>query len=139
MTFPRSYVIHTILVQAAERRARDEKACGSQSPAAIQREADKAAEDSIEDKVIDLTGDYDAEMRPEAGASSRRPNLNNSVVVPSPKKLYNPLSSTQSSSFPNATKKLSSEVEWSCPMCTLLNPALVLQCNACLSMRPADC
>jgi hypothetical protein len=28
--------------------------------------------------------------------------------------------------------------EWSCPICTLLNPPQVLQCDVCLSERPLD-
>ncbi|KAG6846042.1 hypothetical protein H0H87_006406 [Tephrocybe sp. NHM501043] len=47
--------------QAAERRARDEKSCAS--GALADREAEKAAKDSIEDHVIDLTlSDSDPEV-----------------------------------------------------------------------------
>lgn len=47
-------------LKAAERRARDDKACGFSHDEEVLREADKAAKDSLEDKsvdIIDLTGD----------------------------------------------------------------------------------
>ncbi|KAI0347974.1 WLM-domain-containing protein [Trametopsis cervina] len=47
-------------VQAAERRIRDEKACASGDIA--QHEADKAARESVQDHIIDLTGDSDTEV-----------------------------------------------------------------------------
>ncbi|KAF7791605.1 hypothetical protein EIP86_002622 [Pleurotus ostreatoroseus] len=46
--------------QAAERRARDEKSCASGETA--QREAANAAQESIQDEVIDLTADSDSEV-----------------------------------------------------------------------------
>ncbi|KAI8990593.1 WLM domain-containing protein [Trametes punicea] len=51
-----------LAAEAAERRARDEKACASGELA--QAEADKAARESVQDDVIDLTGD-DLENSPE--------------------------------------------------------------------------
>ncbi|KAG5643139.1 hypothetical protein DXG03_001529 [Asterophora parasitica] len=66
-----------LAAQAAERRLRDEKACASGVEA--DREAAKAAKESIEDRVIDLTTDSDdsgsgnvgfvGQMRPLAGPS----------------------------------------------------------------------
>ncbi|KDR85584.1 hypothetical protein GALMADRAFT_204981 [Galerina marginata CBS 339.88] len=49
-----------LAARAAEKRARDEKSCASGADA--QREADKAAKESIESKVIDLTLDDDSDM-----------------------------------------------------------------------------
>jgi len=48
-----------LAAEAAERRIRDETACASGETA--QREADKAADESVADVVIDLTGDSDEE------------------------------------------------------------------------------
>lgn len=48
------------MFQAAERRIRDDKACGSGDVA--QREAEKAARESIQDEVIDLTADSDDDV-----------------------------------------------------------------------------
>lgn len=48
------------LPKAAERRVHDETACGSGATA--QREAEKAASESIDDEVIDLTADSDSEV-----------------------------------------------------------------------------
>ncbi|PSS29655.1 hypothetical protein PHLCEN_2v2803 [Hermanssonia centrifuga] len=49
-----------LAAEAAERRMRDETACGTGDVA--QREADKAAKESIEHEVIDLTVDSDPEV-----------------------------------------------------------------------------
>jgi len=49
-----------LAAEAAERRVRDDKACGVGQTA--RREAAKAARDSIEDRVIDLTEDSDPEI-----------------------------------------------------------------------------
>ncbi|OJT04503.1 DNA-dependent metalloprotease WSS1 [Trametes pubescens] len=51
-----------LAAEAAERRARDEKACAS--GAVAQAEAAKAEQESIQDDVIDLTGD-DSDSSPE--------------------------------------------------------------------------
>lgn len=48
------------ILQAAERRLRDEKTCASGDVAT--REAEKAARESVQDDVIDLTGDSDTEV-----------------------------------------------------------------------------
>ncbi|TFY83834.1 hypothetical protein EWM64_g169 [Hericium alpestre] len=62
-----------LAVLAAEQRALDEKACGSGVQA--QKEADKAAADSVQDDVIDLTGDSDDDdaVRLISSSSSTRP------------------------------------------------------------------
>lgn len=73
-----------LAAQAAERRKRDEIECGSGILA--QREAERAARESIED-IIDLTDD--------------------SPLGP-----------------------------WPCPVCTLHNEPIVLQCAACFAVRP---
>ncbi|KAI0334343.1 hypothetical protein GY45DRAFT_1318345 [Cubamyces sp. BRFM 1775] len=53
-----------LAAEAAERRARDEKACAS--GALAQAEAEKAAQESVQDDVIDLTGfDSDGSQEPE--------------------------------------------------------------------------
>lgn len=47
----------------------------------------------------------------------------------------------RSAPYPKPEKRallVSRTGEWSCPACTLLNPALALQCDACLSQRPPD-
>lgn len=60
-------------LKAAERRVRDDKACGFSHDEEILREADKAAKDSLEDKsvdIIDLTGDAPEAM--ETGETASR-------------------------------------------------------------------
>ncbi|KAJ6623161.1 WLM domain-containing protein [Mycena sp. CBHHK59/15] len=145
--------------RAAERRARDEKACGSGELA--QREADKAAKESIEHKVIDLTLDSDSDDGADSDAiivdaplaagpsklaipHSKQVTLS-TALRPGPLRLNNtgPLSSKSSAPrshakpYPAASKKVSS-AEWTCRMCTLQNAPLALQCDACLSERPLD-
>ncbi|KAI9057777.1 WLM-domain-containing protein [Trametes sanguinea] len=54
--------LRELAAEAAERRARDEKACAS--GAVAEAEAEKAARESVRDDVIDLTGD-DSDHSPE--------------------------------------------------------------------------
>ncbi|KDQ63176.1 hypothetical protein JAAARDRAFT_188782 [Jaapia argillacea MUCL 33604] len=122
-----------LAAEAAERRAGDEKACGYGLLA--QQEAAKAARDSVEDKVIDLTGDSDGDsdiivvddkspkpLRPPqaGGAPSRRPRPN------------------PSSNSVMATKISGSSKEWSCPACTLSNKPDAARCDACDAIRPVS-
>ncbi|KAF7971404.1 hypothetical protein HWV62_21250 [Athelia sp. TMB] len=143
-----------LAAEAAERRSHDEKGCGSGELA--NREADKAAKDSIENKVIDLTSDGEdsddeviivdqnfvsgpskiAISRPRTSAASgtsKRRQLDAAKT-----------SSSRASSAPYPKPKASTpgpsafSTEWSCIACTLLNDPLALQCAACLSSRPPD-
>jgi len=70
-----------LAARAAEQRARDEKSCASGADA--QREADKAAEQSVESKVIDLTGNDSDEDVIIVKDVHPRPNSSNSVAGPS--------------------------------------------------------
>jgi DNA-dependent metalloprotease WSS1 len=146
------------LWQAAERRLRDEKSCGS-GPAA-QREAEKAAKESTESKVIDLTLDdfddymYDLDSDSEVIIVEnvhREPPRSSSAAGSSsvPQKISNPTGSSSSrtnkysdvnSPFTIPIRKSSSRqpVEWSCQACTLSNPYTALQCEACDMRRPPD-
>ncbi|OCH95681.1 WLM-domain-containing protein [Obba rivulosa] len=64
-----------LAAEAAERRTRDEKACAS--GAVAEREAEKATQESVEDKIIDLTQDTDSEPKlitESAGSTSIGPS-----------------------------------------------------------------
>ncbi|KAF9245697.1 WLM domain-containing protein [Melanogaster broomeanus] len=99
-----------LAARAAERRKRDESACGSGSVAL--REAAKAAKASVETKVvIDLTKEEDD--TPQASGSRQPTSLGNS-------------------------SNSSADGQWTCPLCTLINKSLALQCDACLAERPVD-
>jgi hypothetical protein len=103
-----------LAARAAERRKRDESACGSGSVAL--REAAKAAKASVESKVIiDLTKDDGDGDTPQASGSRQ----------PTRSLLGNSLSS-------------STDGQWVCHICTLVNKSLALQCDACLAERPVD-
>jgi len=148
-----------LAAEAAERRARDEKACGSGDLA--RREADKAFKESIEDKAIDLTDDaegYDSDIvildqppsRPgpsKVAVPQSKVGKATSVSKPSTSELNlaspnqaPPLASQgRSAPYPksNTANATSADLEWPCPTCTLLNKPLSLQCSACLSDRPS--
>nr|GAT47439.1 predicted protein [Mycena chlorophos] len=72
-----------LAARAAERRARDEKECGHGSAELAQREADKAAAESVKHDVIDLTLESDDEedeikttvvqTKPVPGPSTNKP------------------------------------------------------------------
>ena len=135
-----------------------------------QREADKAATQSIESKVIDLTLDSDGESHQASDSDSdvvivedlhpRPKGPPNTLAGPSkPEVAVKSKLVSESHSSPSTTiasvnsvfskaaaskpKKLLSKqkegpLEWSCPTCTLLNPAHALQCEACQMRRPVD-
>lgn len=122
---------------------RDEKSCAS-GPVA-QREAEKAANNSIQSKVIDLTLDDENDHRQDPGSDS-------AVIIVEdgkpPSSIAGPSSipqriSKSNPSFKDTIRKTSSRpqaelVEWSCQYCTLLNPYIALQCEACDMRRPFD-
>ena len=110
------------LSKAAERRKRDEMVCGSGSLAL--REAAKAAKLSVVDKVmVDLTKDGDDAL----ASHSSNPGSSRSQSASG---------STRARNTPTA--RPSPDGQWTCPVCTLINTDLVLQCDACLTERPID-
>ncbi|KAJ7665209.1 WLM domain-containing protein [Mycena polygramma] len=144
---PTSLTPRELAARAAERRARDEKACGSGELA--QREADKAAKESIEHDAIDLTLDSDDDSDvivvdapgPSKVAIPQSKKVAVSTVArPAPKAPASTLKSKpvreRPAPIPPPAKKARSE--WSCRTCTLINSAMVLQCDACLTERPPD-
>lgn len=97
-----------LAARAAERRRRDELTCGLGSAAL--HEASKAIKTSITSRaIIDLTSDEDAATG----------TLKSKVASEDPH-------------CPNLT-----EGQWTCPVCTLINNGIVLQCAACLSEKPS--
>ncbi|KIJ97888.1 hypothetical protein K443DRAFT_224902 [Laccaria amethystina LaAM-08-1] len=146
-----------LAAEAAERRARDEKSCGSQAGSALaQREAEKAAREGTENKVIDLTLDDDSDSdviivedvpRPIAGPSSPSANKRQAGAAPN---FVGPGSSLTLKPAPDRKDSVSSQrprarspparsnSEWACQTCTLLNKPFALQCDVCMSKRPQD-
>ncbi|KAJ7492139.1 WLM domain-containing protein [Mycena latifolia] len=156
-----------LAARAAERRARDEKACGSGELA--EREAEKAAKESIEHKVVDLTLDSSSDSddsdviivdapppAPTAGPSKLAiPQSKKVAAATAARPVVRPglkpssTSGSTSSSVRKPTPKPPRSrdrpapakkpcLEWACRACTLLNGPLVLQCAACLTARPPD-
>jgi len=142
-----------LAAQAAERRARDNTACGSGATA--QREAEKAAQESIENDAIDIIYDWDGDVvivdQPAPG-SSKKPQVNISPPAPNPGRLSTAVQShnvpppvvpsSRDHPRPNLNHRSRlldlASTSWSCPTCTLRNGPSALQCGACLSVRPVD-
>jgi len=122
-----------LAAEAAERRARDEKACAS-GPIA-QREAEKAAKESIEDKVIDLTDDADWEspiLTQDASLSVAEP-----FKDPVLGNITRPVQrSSRASSNQGMSPSSANTAPWPCPQCTLMNEANTTQCAVCDFVRP---
>jgi DNA-dependent metalloprotease WSS1 len=135
-------------------RAADEKKCAS--GALAQQEADRAARDCHHSNAIDLTGDFDFSedliILDDGPSGSTSPNLSRLADPQPSSRRKSPLRSqtavTQRSPpgvnvltrprpppVNNASKPLA-ESTWTCTSCTLINQALALQCDACLTMRP---
>ncbi|KIJ66395.1 hypothetical protein HYDPIDRAFT_109416 [Hydnomerulius pinastri MD-312] len=128
-----------LAARAAERRRRDEVECGSGSLAL--REAAKAANASVENKVvIDLTKDDDNFAPVTAGSS--KPQVAGPSKTQRPTAQPSRLLTSQANGFHQAQQphadKNSADEQWSCPTCTLINQRLALQCGACLTERPRD-
>ncbi|KAJ7157090.1 WLM domain-containing protein [Mycena filopes] len=155
-----------LAARAAERRARDEKECGSGQLA--QQEAEKAAKESVVHKTIDLTLDSDSDDDAiVVDAPSSTIAGPSKVAIPQSKKTAvftaaRPISKPPTRATPkplaaaaatatNVKSKPSrdrpaptpppakkSRTDWTCRTCTLINPAMALQCDACLTQRPPD-
>jgi len=106
----------TLLMQAAEQRAGDEKSCAS--GALAQREAERAAKASVESKVIDLTlddmndytySDSDQDITTDDVEGARRRGGDSS-------------------------REMSDG--WSCTACTFINLLSASHCDMCVSARP---
>ncbi|KAF8559943.1 WLM-domain-containing protein [Imleria badia] len=114
-----------LAARAAERRKRDEVLCGSGSLAL--REAAKAAKTSVVDKMmIDLTNDADDTFATHTASGSK-----SGSSWPQPASGSNRARNTQNPG-PSAIG------QWTCPVCTLINTDLDLQCDACQVVRPID-
>ena len=116
-------------LQAAERRRRDELTCGLGSAAL--HEASKAIKTSITSRaIIDLTSDEDAATGTLKSKVASEVRVSSSIAWQSGP--YPILSGHQDPHCPNLT-----EGQWTCPVCTLINNGIVLQCAACLSEKPS--
>ncbi|KZT30932.1 WLM-domain-containing protein [Neolentinus lepideus HHB14362 ss-1] len=125
-----------LAAEAAERRARDEKACGS--GALAQREAEKAAKESIENDAIDLTGnDPDPESdvilldRPSSVSGPSKVSVSQQKRKASVTSLKRDDTSSHTSAGP-----ASKNDDWGCPACTYLNQPTAFRCAMCDTHRP---
>ncbi|KAF9643949.1 WLM-domain-containing protein [Thelephora ganbajun] len=124
-----------LALMAAERRKRDNTACASGVDA--QREAEKAAKESVQSKVIDLTLDSDEEIRlietPSTAGAGPSPQTHRNVKI-ADKLRY----STSNSPMTKGVRPDKMALPWTCETCTLTNEPLALRCDACLSPPPRD-
>ncbi|KAF8514555.1 WLM domain-containing protein [Hysterangium stoloniferum] len=131
--------------EAAERRAKDEKSCGSGHAIEAEIEARRAAEDSVI-HIIDIDALPDPPHQNNRDPSPEivliKPPLRTEEASASgPSKILASASTTGLNgllSSPNKPAVVLSNNEWSCNVCTLVNAPLALQCVVCLSPRPAD-
>ncbi|PVF92023.1 WLM-domain-containing protein [Serendipita vermifera] len=151
-----------LAAEAAARRARDEKACGSTSQEAIERETQRAMEESVLDvpsatesplKAPEIPSSSSSQpaSRPIASSSSlpvkrKAPEISQSIPTTG---LTNGINEDISSVLPEAkrAKTISnggvpvdslSTRQWACQICTLLNDEFILQCDACGTNKPVD-
>ncbi|KAI0726150.1 WLM-domain-containing protein [Fomitopsis betulina] len=127
-----------LAAEAAERRARDERSCASTSGAIAQKEVDRAAKDSLEDKAIDGVDSeiIDGPYRSLAGPSKVAPT----TKVPGSRRSASGAKWTTAdiatSAGPGVTPYPATE--WPCPRCTLVNAAHTGQCVMCDFVRPEE-
>ncbi|KAF9785709.1 WLM domain-containing protein [Thelephora terrestris] len=138
-----------LALKAAERRKRDNTACASGADA--QREAEKAAKESVQSNATDLTldlSDEEIQIIEKTSAASAGPsrltpssrleptaqtsNWNSRPVdVPRPSTPNSQITAGPVRPDPMAPP-------WTCETCTLINQPLALACDACLSPPPRD-
>jgi hypothetical protein len=145
-------------LKAAERRIRDDKACHTADKGSgddVEREVRKAQEESVGIDAIDLTGS-DGEAEEVKAESSKegakrispqptaiRPTKTpRSTPIPSQTVATRPAhKATTATQKPISDAAMSSDLlnaDWSCPVCTLLNPAYTLSCEACAAPKPTQ-
>jgi len=135
-------------------RAADEKRCASGTWE--QQGAEKAGRASHHSDAIDLTGDFDVgdfdigdnliilDAEPSGSTGPRASNSTGPQSSGSqPGAIQHRLPSVNVLTKPrpppiNKTTRptAGSESPWTCPMCTLINQPLAMQCDACLAPRP---
>ncbi|KAI3622493.1 WLM-domain-containingprotein [Moniliophthora roreri] len=139
-----------LAAQAAERRAQDEKSCGQGNLA--QQEAEKAAKDSIENNVVDLTLEDLDDDAVDSNVGRIQTEVVSSAAVPKPSKRSSSSGSDLSSvkkkprsilleksnqvvqstsvTIVNPHHNQGTSSGWTCPVCTLKNREMALQCDA---------
>lgn len=109
--------------------------------AVAQREADKAAKESVENKVIDLTNESDSEPEngtlggpSEIAARSNGSRPARSAVGSSSRGAAS--HAVVSSSATLVKQATPASQQWPCPQCTLLNEPQTQRCEVCDFTRP---
>ncbi|KIJ47862.1 hypothetical protein M422DRAFT_28664 [Sphaerobolus stellatus SS14] len=134
-----------LAAEAAERRARDEKSCGSGHGIDAEKEAQRAAQNSIVD-IIDVDALPDEPQQPPK--RERSPDIilldedptstvkNSRHTVTSTERSVSKLPAANAKSTQAPSKSSIQSGEWTCNLCTLINAPLALQCDACATLRP---
>ncbi|GJJ08208.1 hypothetical protein Clacol_002416 [Clathrus columnatus] len=118
--------------QAAERRAQDEKTCGTTHQEDNEKEISRAAENSATEII-----DVDKILTPSTSQIKKRPRSPSPASINHLSKRSLPKQSRLAG--PSGIVKASLESDtWACRTCTLINEPLALQCSVCSSTRPQD-
>lgn len=137
-----------LAAKAAELRNRDKHNTACASGVDAQREAEKAAKESIQSNAIDLTLDSDEEIQTikgsgTTGAGPSRPTTSSrseptAQIKSNSKSADSPRRSTPNFQTTNGIRPDPMALPWTCETCTLINQPLALTCEACLSPPPQD-
>jgi len=133
--------LRELAAEAAERRALDDKSCGSGVEARI--EVERAAQQSVVHDATEVESNGPIEIvvppRPPATSAERRQTGSPDGITVGPRLRNVAASSRYTYSAPPSAQSLAPTLapgQWSCVACTFINEQLALQCLACTTQRP---
>ncbi|KAG8996311.1 hypothetical protein FRB94_008401 [Tulasnella sp. JGI-2019a] len=147
--------IRQLAAEAAERRAKDEKTCGSGAEA--QMESERAARDGVEDDAQDIEDMISTERKasdlPPTTIDPEIPAVAGPSAAPVKKRRLSPTAAASNRSAPprgvrpsttNASPSSKAGEDLTCAVCTFINPVTTVKCEVCdatlppISVRPKE-